>query len=266
MLSPAGQFTDTFHSTDAEGNGDSISAAVQAERIALLTSVLAQTHLGEESLRPEPEAHVHQGPHHSLPPPRLQQQQHSTIPRPNFPIVRSNPSAPLQQYGSAAPALQDYAPAALAPRHMSRDQSQFETAIYQTAPVAHSPVRHQSLQNYPTQGQSQRPPPRGPSTPQHNLPSFLHEMVHHSPSLTSTSTEFPPYDDFAAVGTTHIPVRQQSTQSMSSGHSDSSRNRSTQDLSHIWRMGGEESRHWSVASPNNEWMGRRDSREPSNDE
>ena len=29
--------------TDAEGNGDSVSAAVQAERIALLTSVLAQT-------------------------------------------------------------------------------------------------------------------------------------------------------------------------------------------------------------------------------
>ncbi|KAG7447299.1 uncharacterized protein BT62DRAFT_931141 [Guyanagaster necrorhizus] len=44
----------------AEGNGDSISAAVQAERIALLTSVLAQTHdpipVRSHSLTP-PQAH-----------------------------------------------------------------------------------------------------------------------------------------------------------------------------------------------------------------
>ena len=50
---------------DAEGNGDSISAAVQAERIALLTSVLAQTQLGGNN------SNVTQTPRsHSLTPPQ----------------------------------------------------------------------------------------------------------------------------------------------------------------------------------------------------
>lgn len=38
---------------DAEGNGDSISAAVQAERIALLTNVLAKTHRSHSMTPPQ---------------------------------------------------------------------------------------------------------------------------------------------------------------------------------------------------------------------
>ncbi|TFK20433.1 hypothetical protein FA15DRAFT_696918 [Coprinopsis marcescibilis] len=57
--------------SDAEGNGDSISAAVQAERIALLTQVLSQTHLAASNA-PAPTTTTNKGLRsHSLTPPQV---------------------------------------------------------------------------------------------------------------------------------------------------------------------------------------------------
>jgi hypothetical protein len=92
----------TFVVTDAEGNGDSISSAVQAERIALLTSVLTQT----QALPPlMPTA---QPPHprsHSLTPPQGQHP-HMDIYAQAHSIHRSQSHLDLGQYTHSQPIYQ----------------------------------------------------------------------------------------------------------------------------------------------------------------
>ena len=110
------------HHTDAEGNGDSISAAVQAERIALLENVLAtqveQTHLR----KPAPSAL-------QLPralPAHLPGVLHS-------PFVDSpTRSAPLTPLSPASP-WPEAAPARFAPQQLpTRPLEEFAPPIYQT--------------------------------------------------------------------------------------------------------------------------------------
>ena len=63
VVMPFRSAPDLLTPLDAEGNGDSISAAVQAERIALLTSVLTQTqNHTNHSARPAPSPLPHSPP------------------------------------------------------------------------------------------------------------------------------------------------------------------------------------------------------------
>ncbi|KAG6898031.1 hypothetical protein C0992_007027 [Termitomyces sp. T32_za158] len=140
---------------DAEGNGDSISAAVQAERIALLTSVLAQT---------QAQAAAPQAPRsHSLTPP---QQKYAF-----------DDASPVQ------PQMQVHAP-------VHRSQSHFElraqynrqsSPIYQTSG---NRQRQPSPLLYSTGPDFHSLPVHAPAP---LLPSFLQDMVK-SPSLSPTSS------------------------------------------------------------------------------
>ncbi|KAJ6570714.1 hypothetical protein B0H10DRAFT_1026126 [Mycena sp. CBHHK59/15] len=138
----------------AEGNGDSISAAVQAERIALLTSVLAQTrHASPSSVHVYPRAH-------------------STTPaQAHRPFVDATASPP--------------------PRAAYRSQShmelgtQFAHAIYQTPAPAH-PHPHPRRYQQPQQ-QQYTPVDMYAPAPAPLLPSFLQDIVQ-SPTLSPAST------------------------------------------------------------------------------
>ncbi|KAG6877521.1 hypothetical protein C0993_006385 [Termitomyces sp. T159_Od127] len=141
-------------SSDAEGNGDSISAAVQAERIALLTSVLAQT---------QAQAAAPQAPRsHSLTPP---QQKYA-----------------LDDASSLQPQMQVHAP-------VHRSQSHFELrAQYnrQSSPIYQTSGNRQRQPSplYSTGPDFHSLPVHAPAP---LLPSFLQDMVK-SPSLSPTSS------------------------------------------------------------------------------
>ncbi|KAK1234797.1 hypothetical protein PQX77_001993 [Marasmius sp. AFHP31] len=90
----------------AEGNGDSISAAVQAERIALLTSVLAHTQTQTQQISPAVTAATLTNPPQSplrplqrslsvTPPRRHHHQQHNRLPPPQDPLDLSRSLANL---------------------------------------------------------------------------------------------------------------------------------------------------------------------------
>ncbi|KAJ7058116.1 hypothetical protein C8F01DRAFT_307703 [Mycena amicta] len=203
----------------AEGNGDSISAAVQAERIALLTSVLTQT--GLDSGPSSPSA--------SLP----QQQQ-----QPVFPIGRSHSTTPAQAHRPFV----NFSPPPPTRGGVHRSQSHSELGthafpIYETSPSG-SFQRHQH--SSPLQRPARMSPVAGPAylhapAPAPLLPSFLQDIVQ-SPTLSPASTSsadlsFDEYED-------SLPS---STRSTFSGRSADS------PLANIWRLDGEESK--SLASP-----------------
>ncbi|KAJ7619428.1 hypothetical protein FB45DRAFT_158454 [Roridomyces roridus] len=190
----------------AEGNGDSISAAVQAERIALLTSVLTQTHISSPSTSPSP----------SYPPVG---RSHSTAPaQPHRPFVNFSPP-----------------PAPRLPVHRSQSHNELGSQynqgypIYQTAPQRQyypSPL-HRSAEASPTDVYAPAP----------LLPSFLLQDVVHSPTLSPASTSsadlsFEEYED-------SLPS---STRSTFSSGADSV---NTSPLANIWRLDGEESKSLS---------------------
>lgn len=160
--------------TDAEGNGDSISAAVQAERIALLTSVLTQG-----QTMPSPATMQN-----TLPPSHAQRSHSLTPPQRHHQFVEM-------------PRTQMHLPA-----HRSRSQlelnAQYAQPIYQTSgPRQPSPfpVSTPSTMNQTTY------------TPAPLLPSFLQDIVQSptdSPTTTSpSSVEFSleEYDDCAQAHT-----------------------------------------------------------------
>jgi len=159
---------------DAEGNGDSISAAVQAERIALLTSVLAQTQGSSGSSNLTVPGGSSPAPTHAAP------RSHSlTPPQARRPVIELSPPRPHRSH-----ALHSLAPAPPT-RSVHRSQShfslgqqfanqspQFTTApspIYQTSGHAHA-------QQQP-QPQSRQPSPLSPlySTG----PDVYHQHVSH---------------------------------------------------------------------------------------
>ncbi|KIM77391.1 hypothetical protein PILCRDRAFT_825351 [Piloderma croceum F 1598] len=160
----------------AEGNGDSISAAVQAERIALLTSVLAQGQGMSSPATPHnvlPPSHTHRS--HSLTPPQRQQQYVDTSP----------------------PQLQ-------LPVH--RSQSQFELGVQRySQPIYQTSGPRQSSLPFPGSAHPARD--QDTFTPAPLLPSFLQDIVQaptHSPESTSpSSAEFSvEYDEHVPMGTT----------------------------------------------------------------
>jgi hypothetical protein len=137
-------------SIDAEGNGDSISAAVQAERIALLTSVLSQTQTLQPPMTSNP-PQTQMVRAHSLTPPQPQR---------SFVDISSPKSHP--------------------PVH--RSQSHFDMGAQYT----HSdPIYQTSGLRQPSPA-----PPSDPlrlHAPAPLLPSFLQDIVQ-SPAISPTST------------------------------------------------------------------------------
>ncbi|KAF4586475.1 hypothetical protein EYR38_010751 [Pleurotus pulmonarius] len=206
----------------AEGNGDSISAAVQAERIALLTSVLATTQLDDSSACPSPNPassaafDLKASPQWLPLPPSLSRQSTSPTSASSTPLfspsttltfggARSQtmtPSAYEQQLLLDAPGHNQLR--ARGPVHRSRSFLELSTQRQQTQPldrpiyqtggagarVASQNVQYQSqlsspASQYYAQLQVQSPAPI-------LLPSFLQNMVHspvQSPTSTSSSVE-----------------------------------------------------------------------------
>ncbi|KAF7307695.1 RanBP2-type domain-containing protein [Mycena kentingensis (nom. inval.)] len=217
----------------AEGNGDSISAAVQAERIALLTSVLAHTSLGAPNAVPSPSP--------PLPLPQQQPQQ------PAFLINRSHSATPAQAHRPFV----DFSPppAVRGAVHRSQSHSELGTRfpIYETSPTGvkqfpRSPLQHSSQMPPGSASASAHASPVSASAHLHApapaplLPSFLQDIVQ-SPTLSPASTSsadlsFDEYED-------SLPS---STRSTFSGRGDS-------PLANIWRLDGEESKSLTAAFP-----------------
>lgn len=198
-------------SVDAEGNGDSISAAVQAERIALLTSVLSHTEL-------------------SSPP----------ITQPN---VRSQSMTPPQAYRAF---IDVSPPQSRGPVH--RSQSHFDLGsqyannrpIYQTS--GHrlpSPeyVQHSHFTQHP------QPHPRDQlkvHAPAPHLPSFLQDLVQ-SPTLSpsSTSSADLSFEESSPSSSAHLPFSQR-------GNTYTNPDSCPSSQCNIWSLDGEESKSLSA--------------------
>ncbi|KAF8151194.1 hypothetical protein BJ912DRAFT_869510 [Pholiota molesta] len=164
-------------SSYAEGNGDSISAAVQAERIALLTSVLSQTSLnGGSTLDVPTSVHRHGASpahgqrSHSLTPPQSRRpfiDLPSAVPGPHA----SHAQSQVHSQGSSLQQIASYT--ASSPIYQTSGHRQ-PSPIFSTGPDA---GRMQ-------QQQQTHPPIQAPAP---LLPSFLQDMVQ-SPALSPTST------------------------------------------------------------------------------
>lgn len=206
----------------AEGNGDSISAAVQAERINLLTSLLAQNQL---PLASGPPSLPSQAPRsHSMTPPQRRRMFMDNVPQNQVPYrSRSHSNFDVgTQYSD----------------------SQF---IYETsAPRRTSPSSFQSLGDLEDHLPSNIPAPL--------LPSFLQDIVQSptlSPSSTS-STDLSPedYDDSFSSGRSSFGKDRIVT-------NDSSSNL---PVSNIWKLNDEETKGIAgVALPNIGLIGSRKS-------
>ncbi|KAJ7442149.1 hypothetical protein B0H11DRAFT_2094654 [Mycena galericulata] len=202
----------------AEGNGDSISAAVQAERIALLTSVLTQTQLSSPG---------HAPPH----------------------IARSHSTAPAQSHRPFVNFSPPPPPRGPVHRSQSHDElgSQFSNgyAIYQTSPHHHGQQQQQyQRQHLPSPLQRHALPIDAGAghidmyAPAPLLPSFLQDIVQ-SPTLSPASTSsadlsFEEYEE-------SLPSSTRSTFSQSGADSVNS-----SPLANIWRLDGEESKSLSA--------------------
>ncbi|KAH7924452.1 hypothetical protein BV22DRAFT_1047468 [Leucogyrophana mollusca] len=198
----------------AEGNGDSISAAVQAERIALLTSVLSQNQqlspANNQVFNPPPASRSH-----SMTPPQRQRQ---------FMELTSPPAQAPYRSQSHCDLGTQYA------------DTQF---IYQTS----GPRRSSS--SFPSMGDLEESLPTAEPTPL--LPSFLQDIVQ-SPTLSPTSTSsadlsIEEYDDgFSSPG------RSSFGRDRLVATNDSSTNL---PLNNIWRLNDEETKGISgIALPN----------------
>ncbi|KAJ6482865.1 hypothetical protein C8R47DRAFT_574852 [Mycena vitilis] len=208
----------------AEGNGDSISAAVQAERIALLTSVLAQTRLSSPSAAPSP-SHSHS---HSHPPPPPIGRSHSTTPaQTHRPFVNFSP--PPQQPRASV--------------HRSQSHSELGSQFMHGYPIYQTAPHHQSnpqfyRQHHPSPLQrhtlSADHSPVDVFAPAPLLPSFLQDIVQ-SPTLSpsSTSSADLSLDEYEES----LPSSTRSTFSQSGMDSVTA-----SPLANIWRLDGEESK------------------------
>ncbi|KZT23061.1 hypothetical protein NEOLEDRAFT_1137208 [Neolentinus lepideus HHB14362 ss-1] len=203
----------------AEGNGDSISAAVQAERIALLASVIAK------------EAH----PTSAQMPPAMASHGAS--------MHQSHPVAPQPQPRSSlfidiSPELRSTQSRTDLP---SDDTSLYMSSrtIYQTS--GHSQPSTPSSTNPAHTNFPQNRQTTGPAAPL--LPSFLHDMVR-SPSLSpaSTSSAFS-LEDFDESFSLHGPAQPRQERKLVSKSSFSSLGGGN-----IWRLDGEESKALSTVN------------------
>lgn len=200
----------------AEGNGDSISAAVQAERIALLTSVLTQTQLSSGGLAP-PSSAPHQQAAGSHSPPQARRQFADLSPPQARPVHRSQSHLQLgAQYSNtnAAPAYNAPSPIYQTSGHRERQPS----PLYTTGPE----VTYSSSSM---------------DIPAPLLPSFLQDIVQ-SPALSPTSTTTSSAD-LSSIEEFEEPLPQRSMFPRARGSSGASDN---SPISNIWRLDGEESK------------------------
>lgn len=204
------------HSSDAEGNGDSISAAVQAERIALLTSVLSQTGSSTAPLSPAPHALRSQ----SLTPPYLRR-----------PFIDLSP--PFSR-GSA---------------FRSQSHLDLNAQYAQSRPIYQTSGNRQPSPLYstgpPQQSQHHHLPVYAPAP---LLPSFLQDIVQ-VPALSPTSTSsadlsVDDYEDSPPSSARPIPHTR---------IANDSANNLPLPMGNIWRLDGEESKSLSAfALPNHQ--------------
>ena len=208
---------------DAEGNGDSISQAVQAERIALLTNVLNQV---------EP------------PLPR----------RASLPSQNANGYAPVPV--GAPMQVQPMHPLAVAPRSNSRSRSQadthapFPTDARETHPIYQTPV-------YSPRGMSPVSLERVASPTSVFLPSCLQDVIQTSPPESSPATSsssadlsFEEYDlGFSLADGYEYPVA--TARKADARGYDSAAPTAAQS---IWKLDGEESKALQMpkAAPSSE--------------
>ncbi|KAF8645603.1 hypothetical protein AX16_007685 [Volvariella volvacea WC 439] len=116
----------------AEGNGDSVSAAVQAERIALLTSVLSQAQLQlQQAAAAQQAAQSQQGGNASLNSPPANGN-HSTSGSLTPSINTPNVNHPGNNNSAVSPALSSSAAASLSPTSSGNRNN--------TVPLHHSPI------------------------------------------------------------------------------------------------------------------------------
>ncbi|KAF9561600.1 hypothetical protein CPC08DRAFT_425076 [Agrocybe pediades] len=257
----------------AEGNGDSISAAVQAERIALLTSVLSQTQINGGNLNIPG---VAQAPKpHSLTPPQVRRSLIDlTAPQPQITrsVHRSQSHFSLGQqyaasqspvYTTSSPIYQTSGnrqetrePSPLYSTGPNNNRSSTATAVQQTlhvpgsdaASVPRSMMAHAgSAAGYDnhhngTSNINRMVPSVTVHAPAPLLPSFLQDMVQ-SPALSPTSTttssadlsSIEEYEDVSSPRAVYPRARGDS------GSSDAS-----SAISNIWRLDGEESKSLSA--------------------
>ncbi|THU97879.1 hypothetical protein K435DRAFT_50897 [Dendrothele bispora CBS 962.96] len=234
----------------AEGNGDSISTAVQAERIALLTSVLAQTQVSSPSLPPlSPSSSQALRSQvlrsHSVTPPQVRRPfiDASSSPRPprGNVVHRSQSQVELgAHYQKTSPIYQTSG---------SRREQRLASPVYSTpSPLQQQQQQQQKYHFIPPQVESQQQqqtyypmqPPLAAPAPAPLLPSFLQDIVQSptlSPSSTSSSIELSleEYDGTTSSGSPSSRMRSRQT----SGDSASFK------FDNIWRMDGEESKSLS---------------------
>ncbi|TFK83865.1 hypothetical protein K466DRAFT_602504 [Polyporus arcularius HHB13444] len=231
----------------AEGNGDSISATVQAERIALLANVLT-TQFNALDLNGVPSQSPAHGPHRDLPPPTS---------APPYPTRFFDGPGPVSRRSSVANSLQSSP--LLTPLTIPEQTS----PIYQTSGGRPHPANLYSPFPARLNGGPISASPHSSTL----LPSFLQDIVHspsQSPSPTSSSSA-----DFSFDGSSedaHYVLTPSTSTSVSlsapltpssrsgpemrkvsSNSSFTSLGRSTAPLS-IWKLDGEESRTLSSAT------------------
>lgn len=242
--------------SDAEGNGDSISAAVQAERIALLTSVLAQSELSHNSnnITPSPPRTS------SLTPPLLRRpipdiatgpspQPHLSISQPpNRTIHKSYSHSHLgAQFVQSPPTSPQYM--ASSPIYQTSGHRQ-PSPLYSTGPKrAQGSASDGSLQRCTPPPLSSRSSPleQKIETPAPLLPSFLQDIVQ-SPSLSPASTT-------TTAASSDLSFDDEYEQVMNSRHtfprirgaSGSSDGPSITRVPSIWKLDGEESKSLSFS-------------------
>ena len=158
---------------DAEGNGDSISAAVQAERIALLSSVLV-SQVQQQQQQTQPAAPP---PFRNVAPAPLPQRQGRLTAR-SVPQVLHTATP---RHASSLDSYQPLAAHALPRAYVPLDSPPYDDAqpIYQTS------GRRQPSPLTPPQSAGFPPTPAQAQAPL--LPAFLQDIVQ-SPSLSPTST------------------------------------------------------------------------------
>ncbi|KAG5646155.1 hypothetical protein DXG03_004208 [Asterophora parasitica] len=253
----------------AEGNGDSISAAVQAERIALLTSVLAQTQHQTQAPAQAPRSHSMTPPQQRRPfidvspPQRPAPQLHPSHAHsmPHAPVHRSHSHFELgAQYNGGGGSSNNQRDRDISPIYQTsgshapsapRARQPSPLPLYSTGPDFHSlPTHH----GHGGGGHVHAPAPL--------LPSFLQDIVQ-SPALSPTSTSsadlsFEEYEEMTA-----LTAQPASFAPRTRTNSDDSASESP--LGNIWRLDGEESKSLSAfALPNRQDLigsGKRNSRE-----
>ena len=215
---------------DAEGNGDSISAAVQAERIALLTSVLAQTQLGSNN--PNVPAGPAQAPRsHSLTPPQVRRPFIDLSPPQTRPVHRSQSHFSLgSQYNSQSPPYPVSSPIYQTSGHRQ------PSPLYSTGADIN---RHHANFNSASGNNNHLLTVQAPAP---LLPSFLQDIVQ-SPALSPTSTttssaELSSVEEYEDIASPHAMFPR--------ARGDSGSSDVNSPVANIWRLDGEESKSLSA--------------------